>query len=179
MSASLKKLLLINGIIALLMVTALVATYWFRISHVGWLIEDVTDVLSFNQEWQVMIDTLDEVNHPAVIHYQPDGCLCRVFNAAHSANISSMAAANGFAVYQLNSQYEELGKSIEGPLQNTMGPLIAITRPDGQLAYVGAYSDGVRCNTGTSMVDSFLSSPDALPKMSVVGLDVQTCRCLN
>jgi len=46
-------------------------------------------------------------------------------------------------------------------------------------AYIGAYSDGVRCNTGTSMVDRFLESPETLPSLTVVGLNVQTCRCLN
>lgn len=173
-----KKLILINAVIAFLLLGALAGSYWFRISHVGWLIEDVIDTLAFQQDWQLAINDLNHIQHPAVVHYQPKGCLCRALNASHSQEITRLATKGGFSVYQLNSEHSGLGKPLKGEAASSIGPLIGITNAEGRLAYIGAYSDGVRCNTGTSMVDVFLASPDRLPASPVVGLDVQTCRCL-
>lgn len=150
----------------------------FTKTHVGWLIELVPDSHRYKDNWQNSIDKLVGVKHPAVVHWLPDNCLCKVLSAKHAGQVTQLAEAHGFNVFQLNSDDVGLGTPLnDTSLEMPFSPTIAITRADGGLAYVGAYSDGVRCNTGTSMVDRFLEDPQKLPARAVVGLDVKTCRC--
>ncbi|TCS42442.1 DUF6436 domain-containing protein [Reinekea marinisedimentorum] len=169
-----------SAVVFLLISLPLAGSYLFNKTHVGWLIESVPDSIAYKDNWQTIINNLTEVEHPAVIHLLPENCLCRVLSAKHAGQITVQAQSAGFNVFQLNSGDSSLGQRVSAPDINTpFSPAIAITRDDGTLAYVGAYSDGIRCNTGTSMVDQFLESPASLPARTVVGLDVQTCRCLN
>jgi len=173
-----KVLLSIIAVVALTLPVA--ATFWFNQQYVGWLIESVPDSVAYQQQWQRVIDSHTNINHPAVIHWLPETCLCRALSMKHAGQVTLTAEGNGYSVYQLNTEDESLGLSlalIEQPIL-AFGPSIAITRYNGQIAYVGAYSDGVRCNTGTSMVEVFIDSPESLPNLPVVGLDVKTCRCL-
>ena len=175
---SLRQIILLSTVLVVLLTSAVAASYWFQHSYIGWLVNDVPDAVGYREQWQQTLDELDNLKHPAVIHYLPNGCLCRMLTLKHAQQVSSKAEQGGFQVFQLNSSDAGLGNSLT--LTDDTGflsPQIAITRPDGRIAYVGAYSDGIRCNTGNSMVDSFLDSVASLPEQTVVGLDVQTCRC--
>lgn len=166
------------GLLLFGLVLSGVATLWFDRNHVGLMIESVADVAEFKDSWQALIDS-EEVTHPAVIHWLPEGCLCSFLTSNHAANVTQDAEQNGFHVYQLQSSRSGLGVPLTSQAQphKAIGSLIAITNVDGQIAYLGAYSDGVRCNTGNSMVTEFLASPSNLPSPSVVSLDVETCIC--
>lgn len=169
-----------SAAIFLIISLPLAGSYLFTKTHVGWLIEQVPDSIAYKDDWQALINSLEGVEHPAVIHWLPENCLCRVLSAKHAGQITVQAESAGFHVFQLNSHDDSLGKHLSVLSLNTpFSPVIAITARNGNLAYVGAYSDGIRCNTGTSMVDSFLEDPAKLPVRTVVGLDVKTCRCLN
>ncbi len=167
-------------LVGLAVVIPLMSSYWFQRTHVGSLIETVPNSLEYAQLWQAAIDESDGLVHPAVIHWLPDNCLCRILSSKHASQITHTAEQNGFNVFQINTHDSSLGRSVDIPdmTQMPFSPTIVITHPDGQIAYVGAYSDGVRCNTGNSMVESFIGGPNTLPVQTVVGLDVQTCRCL-
>lgn len=152
---------------------------WFNRNHVGMMIERVPNVVEFRARWQALLDS-QTLRHPAVIHWLPEGCLCAVLTSNHAANVTVDAEKSGFNVYQLASSRDGLlGQSllVDQLPHSPIGSLIAITNKAGQLAYLGAYSDGVRCNTGNSMVAEFISSTSNLPFPPVVSLDVETCVC--
>lgn len=170
-------LILIGG----LFLVSIAVSVWFTTTQVGWLIEAVPDSARYRDQWQLEIDRLTEIQHPAVIHWLPESCLCRFFSIKHAGTITQQAEESGFNVYQLESSTGVLGAeiSLTGSYQPEISPSILITRPNGQLSYVGAYSDSIRCNTGTSMVGRFIEDPDKLPDRTIVGLDVKNCRCTN
>ena len=165
--------------VSILLAISLWASIWFNQTHIGWLIESVPNSFEFSQQWQSRINQLSGVEHPAIVHFLPDDCLCRVLASKHAGQISETATQSGFNVYQLGSSNIEFATEIRDfvAIDHDISPIIAITHESGDIAYVGAYSDGVRCNTGNSMVESFLKSPDLLPTRAIIGLDVETCRC--
>ncbi|TCS43018.1 DUF6436 domain-containing protein [Reinekea marinisedimentorum] len=157
------------------------ASYWFTQNHVDWLIKEVPDSILYQKQWQTQIDQMTSITHPAVFHWLPTNCFCRYFSLNHAKQISDTAKSNGYSVFQLNTKTNGLGKTVTLPDSFTtpLSPIIVITRPDGSIVYVGAYSDGVQCNTGTSMVYRFLEDPKSLPARTLVGLNVKTCRCVD
>lgn len=175
-----KRLWVILGLVTLLLTTSLIASIAFQSNYVGWLADDVTDPMAFRNDWERILASAEGIEHPAVIHFQPEGCLCFALSARHAAQISSDADRVGLTVYQLNSTHDGLGAPLTvdtGDLP--FGPLIAITSADGSLRYAGAYSDGIRCNTGNSMVSTFIDPANSSNGQTVIGLDVTVCRCLQ
>ncbi|EAR08024.1 DUF6436 domain-containing protein [Reinekea blandensis] len=175
-----KRLIWLLLTVAALLVLALIASIGFQSRYVGWLTEEVSNPMAFRQQWESLLADLDGIEHPAIIHYQPEGCLCFSLSSKHAAQITDTGLAEGFSVVQLNSQHADLGKPVNADTSGLpFGPLIAITGPDGHLQYAGAYSDGVQCNTGNSMVSTFLSSDYESNGQTVIGLDVNVCRCIR
>jgi len=154
----------------------LTAVVWFNANHVSWFIDDIQDPVAFKEQWQEVVDA-SAVKHPAVLHYLPDDCLCKLFTLKHAKDVTNRAVNSGFNVYQYNSTDTGLGKQLTSLEITVNRPVIAITDDKGRLAYLGAYSDGIRCNEGNSMVSAFVSKPDSLPEHTVLGLDVEGCRC--
>ena len=174
-----------KGLNAWLLTTALVAApllaaLWFSQTHQGWLNESIPDANTYASDWQQTLDAQPWLDHPAVIHWLPGTCLCRLLTLPHALKISTEAAVNGFSIYQFNADDRGLGMVISAALDSVLGasPTILITNNSGQISYVGAYSDGIRCSSGNSLVATFIDDPLRLPKHRVVGLNVQTCRCL-
>lgn len=179
--SSIRRLVINMSVISLVLGLSLAATFWFGQKYTGWLLESVPNSLTFKQSWQTQLNELNELKHPAIVHLLPDDCLCRMFSLKHAQQVTQTASDNGFNVFQLGSADAGLGTPVAQTLalENRLAPLVAITRADGSLAYLGAYSDGIRCNTGTSMIESFIISPETLPKQAVIGLDVESCRCVD
>jgi len=170
------------GLLAAALVAApLLAGLWFNQTHLGWLNESIPDADAFASGWQQTLDAQPQLEHPAVIHWLPRSCLCRLLTLPHALQISTEAAANGFSLYQFNADERALGTPISAELDALLGasPTILITNSHGQIRYVGAYSSGIRCASGNSLVATFIADPARLPKHRVVGLNVQTCRCLT
>lgn len=178
MSSRVRTILLLIGVF-LLLGSAAVASLVFQGRYVGWLIADIENPMEFKAQWQAILAEAPDLKHPAVIHFQPEGCLCYSLSSRHAGVITETAQTEGFHVYQLNTARANMGETLQTTRTLPVGPLIAITRPDGTLRYAGAYSDGIRCNTGTSMVDSFLTANPQSTSATVIGLDVETCRCLT
>jgi hypothetical protein len=168
-----------------LLATALVAApllagLWFNQTHLGWLNESIPDANAYASDWQQTLDAQSQLDHPAVIHWLPNTCLCRLLTLPHALQISTEAATNGFSIYQFNADDRGLGAVISAALNSRLGasPTIFITNSNGQISYLGAYSEGIRCSRGNSLVATFIDDPLRLPNQRVVGLDVETCRCL-
>jgi hypothetical protein len=159
----------------------LFAGLWFNQTHLGWLNESIPDPDAFASGWQQTVDAQPQIRHPAVIHWLPRSCLCRLLTLPHALQISAEAAANGFSVYQFNADERALGTPVSAELDARLGvsPTILITNSQGQIRYVGAYSNGIRCSRGSSLVATFIVDPARLPRHRVVGLNVETCRCLG
>ena len=164
-----------------LVVIPLGAGLWFNQAYLGWLNESIPDANAYGAGWQETLDAQPQLQHPAVMHWLPNTCLCRLLTLPHALKISAEASANGFNIYQLNGADRGLGEIVSTPLTPMLGasPTILITDARGQVRYVGAYSNGIRCASGDSLVTSFIADPQGLPSHRVVGLNVQTCRCLS
>lgn len=153
------------------------AAAWFNAKHLGWLDDVVVDNQAYLMQWQQEVNALS-LTHPSILHWMPEDCLCSFFSLNHALDISVTAASASFNIYQLNTTYEGLGDSVySDSLPLLTGSTIVMTNAEGQIAYVGAYSDGLRCNDGNSMVSRFTDSPDLLPVQPIVGTNVRTCLC--
>lgn len=157
---------------------ALIAALWFRQTHLDWLGRSVSDVTAWQQQWQQWLDERDDLTHPVMLHWMPEGCLCRFMAAGHATNLSRNAAALGYQVVQLGTPFvaETLALPLAGAPPTSPGPIIVLTGADGQLRYLGAYSSGLSCAQANSLVDDWL--PLTRPG-SVVNLDASTCVCVN
>lgn len=162
--------------IGLVLLVSLSIGRWFQSTYVGWLIESVQSPNELQAQWQAAIDRMPELNHPMVIHSLPSDCLCTLLTIKHAKTVSEKAITSGFTVTQLGTTHSGLGDEILLAVPE-LSPLIAITDEQGTLKYLGAYSDGVRCTAANSLVDRFLEDSGNLPRNSIVGLDVEVCRC--
>lgn len=142
----------------------------------GWLIESVPDSTVFVEDLQRQVAELDTLKHPALIHLVDSDCPCAFLTLSHAQSVSAKAEQNGYQVYQALSSYEGLGEVVSR-INTPVNPIVVFTRPDGSIAYAGAYSDGLRCTEANSLVDQFIDYPDQLPTFAVAGLDVNVCRC--
>lgn len=174
-----KLFTLLASVVTLLLLT--ISVLWFNSRHVGLLLDHVDEPVAFFRAWQAMVDFHADMQHPAMIHYLPSGCLCPFLTSSHALNLSNTAKNAGYGVYQLGTPRigfgEELLAAIGPAALQTPGPLIAFTDEDGQIRYLGAYSDGIRCTESTSLVDEFARDFMSLPETAQLVLDRRTCVC--
>lgn len=151
-------------------------TLGIRAQYLGWFGETVPDVARWGENWQHWLDQ-QPIEHPAMVHLMPEGCLCRFFTSQHAAVLSARAAELGYHRYQAGDEF--LGTELARPLRTrsfptSPGPLLALTGTDGQLRYLGPYSDGLRCTAANSLVDDWL----ALSRPGrVLQVDANSCQC--
>lgn len=157
---------------------ALAAGLWFRQIHLDWLGRSVVDVSQWREDWQAWFDERDEVQHPAMLHWMPPGCLCRFLAAGHAATLSETGRSLGYQPVQLGTPFisAQLARPLAGLPPASPGPLIVLTGADGQIRYLGAYSSGLSCAQSNSLVDDWLPLARS---GSVVNLDATTCVCAD
>lgn len=152
------------------------ATLGFRAHYLGWFGESVTNVTTWGADWQMWLDQ-QPIEHPAMVHLMPANCLCRFFTGQHAADLSIRAKALGYHPYQAGDDF--LSDEVAKPLLTrsyplSPGPLLALTGADGQIRYLGAYSEGLRCTTSNSLVDDWLP----LSRTGrVLQVDADSCQC--
>lgn len=151
-------------------------TLGFRAHYLGWFGESVANVGRWGGDWQVWLDE-QPLQHPAMVHLMPAGCLCRFFTAQHAADLSERARSLGYHRYQAGDEF--LSPELADPLHpasfpDSPGPLLALTGADGQIRYLGPYSDGLRCTAGNSLVEDWL--PFSRPGR-VLQVDANSCQC--
>lgn len=161
---------------ALPLLLALAAGLWFRQTHLDWLGRSVTDVSAWRADWQSWVDAQSGLRHPAMLHWMPSGCLCRFMAAGHAAALSREGRALGYQPYQLGQAFLSAADAppLAGRPPLSPGPLIVLTGAGGDIRYLGAYSSGLTCSQGNSLVGDWL--PLSRPG-SVVNLDASTCVC--
>jgi len=170
---------LVAGLALTILVLVSVGVFWFRSDQLGWFGETVSDVPAWNNHWQSWVDERSDIDHPAMVHWIPEDCLCRFFMASHAGDLSERATSLGYAAYQVGeiSLSIDLAKPVQPtPDFETPGPLILLTNADGAIRYLGPYSDGLTCTNANSLVDDWLPLSRA---GQAVNLDVTSCRCLH
>lgn len=153
-----------------------VVTLGVRAQYLGWFGESVADVAGWGADWQDWLDQ-QPIEHPAMVHLMPDGCLCRFFTNQHAADLSSRAAALGYHRYQAGDDFLSMELALSLPTDSfpsSPGPLLALTGADGQIRYLGPYSDGLRCTSANSLVDDWL--PLSRPGR-ILQVDANSCQC--
>lgn len=152
------------------------AVYWFERQYIGWYGETVDNMNLWQSHWQTWLDRQPELQHPAMVHLIPEGCLCRWFVRDHASELSTTASQLGYQVYQASNLLgAEQAQLLSQPIDfASPGPLMILTNSDGDVRYLGPYSDGIRCNAATSLVDQWL--PLTL-QGQVVQLDANGCVC--
>lgn len=165
----------IIGLVAAVLVLAAV-TLGFRAHYLGWFGESVSNVGRWGTDWQDWLDQ-QPIEHPAMVHLMPEGCLCRFFTGQHAGDLSILAEPMGYHRYQAGDEF--LDADLADPLltrsfPDSPGPLLALTGADGQIRYLGPYSDGLRCTTANSLVDDWL--PLSRPGQ-VLQVDANSCQC--
>ncbi len=166
---------------AVLIIIPLVTSFWFLQSHVDWLIKKVEDPSYFLDTWQFWVSEQEGLKHPVVIHYLPDTCLCSALTQRHAVSLSETALKNGYTVHQIGSSKNGLGSPITGiglGVPNDLSPLIIITQRNGDIRYLGAYSEGLLCNSSSSLVERFIEPMSGMVfEPPVIGIDVKSCHC--
>ncbi len=165
----------VGGLVAAGLILAAV-TLGFRAHYLGWFGESVSNVANWGADWQDWLDQ-QPIEHPALVHLMPGGCLCRFFTAGHAAELSARADTLGYHRYQAGDNF--LSEALAVPLHTrsfpqSPGPMLALTGVDGQIRYLGPYSDGLRCTTANSLVDDWLP----LTRLGqVLQVDANSCQC--
>lgn len=165
-----------SGLLGILVVVLAVGG-WFRATHLQWFGEDIPDINAWQAGWQGWVNDHTELRHPAMVHFMPENCLCRFFTAGHASQLSHQALLLGYSVFTLGGDFLDADLAREllnGPDTASPGPMIVLTDKNGRIRYLGPYSDGIRCGSGTSLVDAWL--PLERPGQ-IVTLDVSSCRC--
>lgn len=152
------------------------SVYWFERQYMGWFGETVDNMNVWQSRWQQWLDQQSELQHPAMVHLLPDECLCRWFVRDHASELSEKASQLGYQVYQTSALLAgEEAQLVTRPVDfASPGPLMILTNSSGEVRYLGPYSDGLRCNAETSLVDQWL--PLDL-RGQVVQLDANGCVC--
>ena len=170
-------LAVVPAVLILLLVS--VGVFWFRADQLGWFGETVSDVPAWHGDWQDWIADRADIDHPAMVHWIPEDCLCRFFMAGHAGDLSERAPSMGYAVYQTGeiSLSIDLARPVRStPDFATPGPLIVLTDADGGIRYLGPYSDGLTCTSANSLVEDWLPLSRS---GRAINLDVTSCRCLH
>ncbi|MCH8532689.1 MAG: DUF6436 domain-containing protein [Saccharospirillum sp.] len=152
------------------------SVFWFERHYMGWFGESVDNMNAWQGQWQSWLDGQPELEHPAMVHLLPEDCLCRWFVRDHAGDLSDKAVQLGYQVYQTSVLLgEEQASLLKYPIDfASPGPLMILTNAEGEVRYLGPYSDGLRCNAETSLVDQWL--PLEL-RGQVVQLDANGCVC--
>lgn len=124
-----------------------------------------------------------------VVHFWDPTCPCNVGNQQHlSELVERFAGANGVDFYavqkpdshgQLPSTLSEIKplSSLPGADRLTASPAVAIWDRQGNLAYLGPYSEGLVCNSNTSFVEPILQALEADRPVSVTHTMAVGCYC--
>lgn len=152
------------------------AGFGFRAHYTGWFGSTIPNVAVWGGDWQAWLDR-QSIDHPAMVHLMPPECLCRFFTIGHASELTEQARALGYNRYQAGDSFlqGDLAVMIQTrTFPQSPGPLLALTDRDGQLRYLGPYSDGLTCTSANSLVDDWL--PLSRPGQ-ILQVDANSCQC--
>lgn len=123
-----------------------------------------------------------------VVHLWDPPCPCNVGNQQHLAELVQRYAARGvsFHVWQKPGSHGQLPAILAGlqPLRELPGaehlpasPAVAIWDRDGNLAYVGPYSEGAVCTSANSFIEPVIEALLAGRPLQSTGTLAVGCYC--
>lgn len=109
----------------------------------------------------------------SVVHFSDSNCFCTTLADAHITQLSNTMQKQGFANIHVNiNEAPEFAKFIPSI------PSVAIIGKEQELIYLGPYSVGYGCLTGTGLVDAILPkaiSPNVENTLLIT--DAKGCYC--
>lgn len=122
-----------------------------------------------------------------VLHVWQPGCPCNGGHEAYLENMTARFAQQGVLFARAGPSS---GEGLPATLQNLLhwpipdewsnwpgAPAVAIWDAQGNLAYVGPYSDGAHCNRDSSFIEPVITALLAGRPVSVVTQDTVACLC--
>lgn len=121
-----------------------------------------------------------------VMHVWQAGCPCNAGHEAYIADMTGRFSAQGVRFVRSGSSVAAAGSVLadlpywpmpEGWSDWPGGPALAIWDAQGQLAYVGPYSDGASCNSDSSFVEPVLRALLQGRSVNITQQDTVACLC--
>lgn len=122
-----------------------------------------------------------------VVHVWQPGCPCNAGHERYVAEMTERFTEQGVRFAYAGANSEDIEDSpfkdltywpIPSEWANWPGtPSIAIWDASGQLAYVGPYSDGVHCNSQSSLVEPVIRTLLSGRSVNITSQDTVSCLC--
>lgn len=123
-----------------------------------------------------------------LVHFWDPACPCNVGNQQHLAELTEHFAPQGVAFYAVRKAGSsgQLPPSLSAlrPLDTLPGadllpasPAVAIWDRNGDLAYVGPYSEGLTCNSSNSFIEPILEALAAGRRVNASNTLAVGCFC--
>ena len=117
-------------------------------------------------------DRLSLLNYNnTLIHLKDENCHCNRYSKEHIKDIDKNLSKINFNVINIDINKSELKEIIPAY------PSTIMFDSKGELAYIGAYSDGVICSSDNSIVDLVLSNIKAGFNPKLINTDTKGCYC--
>ncbi|MFC2972198.1 DUF6436 domain-containing protein [Azotobacter bryophylli] len=177
----LKRKTLLAGLLGLLCLAALVATYdWYRNRY-------IRTVVFAGEELRLPLE-LAGPGPVRLVHFWDPACPCNVGNQQHLAELIERYASRGvtFHSVQKPGSRGHLPPSLAAlrPLAAIPGsealpasPAVAIWDRQGRLAYFGPYSEGAVCSASNSFVEPILEALLQDRPVRAAGTLARACFC--
>ena len=108
-----------------------------------------------------------------IIHLKEEKCKCNLYSNKHIEELNEKLNKEDFNIVNINIKKSELKKIIPAY------PSTIIFDKNGDLAYVGAYSDGLMCSSKNSVVEMVLTNIKAGFNPALINSDTKGCYCYN
>lgn len=108
-----------------------------------------------------------------IIHLKEENCKCNLYSNQHIKELNKKLNKDEFNIINVNIKKSELKKIIPAY------PSTIIFDENGNLAYVGAYSDGLMCSSKNSIVEMVLTNIKAGFNPALINGDTKGCYCYN
>lgn len=128
---------------------------------------------SFEQRFVKALQLNLSVPSSSVIHFTNDNCFCQLVASEHIQSLSNKLLNEGFQNIHINLQQQPNFKEF---IPAT--PSVAIIGEKQELIYLGPYSEGYGCLTGTSLVDNVISKISTIELENTVFItEAKGCYC--
>lgn len=181
-----RRRIIIASLLALLWLAAMLAAFWWFQARYIRPFDERTELFIGSQ-----LRLPEELAGPGAIrlvHFWDPACPCNVGNQQHLAELLDHFAGQGvdFYVWQKPGSRGRLPDSLGAlrPLAELPGaerlpasPAVAIWDRDGNLAYVGPYSEGAVCTSANSFIEPVIEALLAGRPLQSTGTLAVGCYC--
>lgn len=108
-----------------------------------------------------------------IIHLKDKSCECNLYSNTHIKELDNKLNKENFNIINIEIKNSKLKEIIPAY------PSTILFDKKGDLAYVGAYSDGLMCSSDNSIVDVVLTNIKAGFNPALINGDTKGCYCYN